>query len=408
MTEQYEEDLEDNFEDLEEIDQLDEISGIGNVADNKPGLLARAAGAAGRAADEAEKTGNIQLAKRKREQAAKFSTAGVKRDISGGIKESAVDTLKPNSNPDTTDSKSALMAAALAAIGGMSKEDLSHFLNDALAQSQKGADAIDAGAAAKNAATIATKPSAASSAVKEDLNELFGEDLSEEFKDQASTLFEAAVQARVIVETAALEEAFEQALNEQVAEITEALSEKVDTYLSYVAEEWVKENEVAIESALKVEVMEEFIEGLKNLFVENYIEVPAGKDDVLSDLVDTVESLEGKLNDVLNENIELKKNLNEKVMDETFAEVAEGLAATQIEKFRTLAEGVEFNSVEDYKKKLSLIRGKLVEKRTVSTNIITEEASGVASLDEEGTQSVGYTDPSIKNYVSAIARTVKK
>jgi hypothetical protein len=320
---------------------------------------------------------------------------------------SAAETLAPNSKPTNLDSKTGLMAAAMAAIGGMSKEDLSHFLNDALAVSQQGASTIDAGAAAKNAATIQMKPSAAGSAVKEDLDELFGDDLSEEFKDQASTLFEAAVQARIIVETAALEEAYEEALNEHIEEITAGLVEKVDDYLTYVAEQWVADNEVAIESALKVEVMEDFVNGLKDLFVENYIEIPSGKTDVLEDLVLTVEELEDKLNSVLNENIELKKELNEKVIDDTFETVAEGLAATQIEKLRTLSEGVDYNSVEDYKKKLTLIRGRLVENKRVSTNIITEEAPAYSSEFEDAPKS-GFIDSDVRNYVSAISRTVKK
>ena len=320
---------------------------------------------------------------------------------------SAAETLSPNSKPTNLDSKTGLMAAAMAAIGGMSKEDLSHFLNDALAQIGQEAANIDGGAAAKNAATIQMKPSAAGSAVKEDLDELFGDDLSEEFKDQASTLFEAAVQARIIVETAALEEAYEEALNEEIEEVTSALVEKVDDYLTYVAEQWVAENEVAIESALKVEVMEDFVNGLKDLFVENYIEIPSGKTDVLEDLVLTVESLEEKLNSVLSENIELKKELNEKVIDDTFETVAEGLAATQIEKLRTLSEGVDYNSVEDYKKKLTLIRGKLVENKRVSTNIITEEAPAYSSEYEDAPKS-GFIDSDVRNYVSAISRTVKK
>jgi len=334
------------------------------------------------------------------------------RDLmSGKVQEeatsSAAETLAPNSKPTNLDSKTGLMAAAMAAIGGMSKEDLSHFLNDALAQIGQEAANIDGGAAAKNAATIQMKPSAAGSAVKEDLDELFGDDLSEEFKDQASTLFEAAVQARIIVETAALEEAYEEALNEHVEEITAGLVEKVDDYLTYVAEQWVAENEVAIESALKVEVMEDFVNGLKDLFVENYIEIPSGKTDVLEDLVLTVEELEDKLNSVLNENIELKKELNEKVIDDTFETVAEGLAATQIEKLRTLSEGVDYNSVEDYKKKLTLIRGRLVENKRVSTNIITEEAPAYSSEYEETPKS-GFVDSDVRNYVSAISRTVKK
>lgn len=398
MTERYEEDLEEGLEDKE----LSEMGGPDSYGSTDPDRQSgvpqfkRKPVTAKEMQTDATKILNKSFKPKKKENSMKEEASS-----------SAAETLAPNSKPSNLDSKAGLMAAALAAIGGMSKEDLSHFLNDALAQSQKGADAIDAGAAAKNAATIQMKPSAAGSSVKEDLDELFGEDLSEEFKDQASTLFEAAVQARIIVETAALEEAYEQALNEEIEEVTSALVEKVDDYLTYVAEQWVAENEVAIESALKVEVMEDFVNGLKNLFVENYIEIPSGKTDVLEDLVLTVEELEERLNSVLSENIELKKELNEKVIDDTFETVAEGLAATQIEKLRTLAEGVDYNSVEDYKKKLTLIRGKLVENKRVSTNIITEEAPAHDSEYEDAPRT-GFVDSDVRNYVSAISRTVKK
>lgn len=409
MTERYEDDLEEDFEDLEEA----ELNELDMPSDRKDTILSRyieknKAQKFKNRGQSFERGMGMDNAEAKIKGTARVPAVNrTSKKLGEEASSSAAETLSPNSKPTNLDSKAGLMAAALAAIGGMSKEDLSHFLNDALAQSQKGADAIDGGAAAKNAATIQMKPSAAGSSVKEDLDELFGEDLSEEFKDQASTLFEAAVQARIIVETAALEEAYEQALNEEIEEVTSALVEKVDDYLTYVAEQWVAENEVAIESALKVEVMEDFVNGLKDLFVENYIEIPSGKTDVLEDLVLTVEELEERLNSVLSENIELKKELNEKVIDDTFETVAEGLAATQIEKLRTLAEGVDYNSVEDYKKKLTLIRGKLVENKRVSTNIITEEAPAHDSEYEDAPKS-GFIDSDVRNYVSAISRTVKK
>jgi hypothetical protein len=411
MTERYEDDFEDDIEaDLE--DDLEEGMGA-KIQKMVPGKTAKnivkgiRAKNYDRLSNDSDDVEDYDRAVDRQGRADDIRRSMKKKKLGEEATSSAAETLAPNSKPTNLDSKTGLMAAAMAAIGGMSKEDLSHFLNDALAMSQQGAASIDAGAAAKNAATIQMKPSAAGSAVKEDLDELFGDELSEEFKDQASTLFEAAVQARIIVETAALEEAYEEALNEHIEEITAGLVEKVDDYLTYVAEQWVAENEVAIESALKVEVMEDFVNGLKDLFVENYIEIPSGKTDVLEDLVLTVEELEDKLNSVLNENIELKKELNEKVIDDTFETVAEGLAATQIEKLRTLSEGVDYNSVEDYKKKLTLIRGKLVENKRVSTNIITEEAPAYSSEYEDAPRS-GFIDSDVRNYVSAISRTVKK
>ena len=174
---------------------------------------------------------------------------------------SAVDTLRPGSMPaNIPDSKAAMLAYVMQVAGGMSKDDLNGFAQS-LAQIGHEADQVPADADS-NRATIAAK-----GAMKESIDEMFiDENLSEEFKQKASTLFEAAVHARLVIESANIQEAYEEILVEQTAEIVEAVTTKVDEYLDYVVEKWMEENEVAIESALKAEAMESFIEGLKTLF----------------------------------------------------------------------------------------------------------------------------------------------
>jgi hypothetical protein len=239
--------------------------------------------------------------------------------------------------------------------------------------------------------------------VKEDVEEMFlGSDLSEEFKEKASTLFEAAIGARLTLETARLEEEFQVKIEEEIKSIHEELVDNIDTYLDYVVEQWMSENEVAIESTLRNELMDDFIESMKGVFAEHYIEMPNEKADVVESLADKVDSLESKLNDVISENVELKRNLVENEKKEVFEDLKAGLALTQQEKFRALAEGIEFDgNLETYTKKLNVIRETYFKQEKVESNIITESF-------EEPTAQVVNADPSVNRYVSAISRTVKK
>jgi uncharacterized coiled-coil protein SlyX len=240
--------------------------------------------------------------------------------------------------------------------------------------------------------------------VREDVEEMFaGQDLSEEFKDKASTLFEAAISARLMVEQARLEEEFEEKLNESISSISGEMTTKLDTYLDYVVEQWMKENEVAIESTLRNELAEEFIDGLKNLFAEHYISVPQQQVDVLEALADKVNELEEKLNETISENVALKNVVVEESAKNIFEELASDLALTQQEKFAALAEGIEFDGdLGIYEKKLKIIKENYFKQDSVShSNIIEESFEG-----EIGT--VVNTDPSVNRYVQAIARTVKK
>lgn len=304
----------------------------------------------------------------------------------------AADTLKPAGG-----SKAEMLATFTSLMAQLGKEDLSKFLNDAIALIGKEADKVPEGAAAKNAATIAAK-----GAVKEDVAEMLaGEELSESFKEKASTIFEAAVESRLILEAARLEEEYESKLDEEIDALREDITAKVDQYLDYVVEQWVEDNKIAIEKSLRAEIAESFMAKLHNLFVESYINVPEDKVDVLGEMNSRIEELEAKLNEQINKNIELQTVVNESEKESAFDEVSEGLAATQIEKFRTLSEGVDFTSVESYRKKLEVIKEQYFSNRkTTSTNIITEEV-------EETAAPAVPVPAEMAKYVSAISRTVK-
>jgi chemotaxis regulatin CheY-phosphate phosphatase CheZ len=314
---------------------------------------------------------------------------------------SAVDTLKPGSMPaNIPDSKAAMLAYVMQVAGGMSKDDLNGFAQS-LAQIGHEADQVP-GDADSNRATIAAK-----GAMKESIDEMFiDENLSEEFKQKASTLFEAAVHARLVIEAASIQEAYEEILVEQTAEIVETVTAKVDEYLDYVVEKWMEENEVAIESALKAEAMESFIEGLKTLFQEHYIEIPDDKVDVLEELGNQVEDLEAKLNQSIAETIELRNQLAEASMNQIFADMTEGLAATQIEKFRTLAEGVSFDGdLDGFANKLAVVKESFLGGKKPTTGMIMEEAP---SRDINELHDVVPESGVMSVYTQAISRTVKK
>ena len=183
-----------------------------------------------------------------------------------------------------------------------------------------------------------------------------GEELSEEFQDKAKTIFEAAVVAKMQSEIARLEEAYAAALEEEVASIQEELSNNVDDYLNYVVEQWVSDNEVAIEAGLRSELTEDFISGLRQLFAEHYIDIPEEKVSVIEELGSRVEELEGKLNEEIERNVELTKVLSESTKESVLHDMTEGLTATQAEKLKSLAEGVEFVDADTFATKVQTLR----------------------------------------------------
>ena len=193
--------------------------------------------------------------------------------------------------------------------------------------------------------------------VDADINALIeGEKLSEEFETKARTIFESAIKAKVAELSEQVKISYEEKLVEEVSEIKKELQERVDSYLEYVASEWLEENQLAAEAGLKTEMTESFLEGMKSLFEEHYVTIPEDKYDVLNSMVDKLDEMENKLNEQIKSNVALNRRLAESVADVIFAEVTEGLADTQRDKLASLAENVEFESEEDYREKLVTLR----------------------------------------------------
>ena len=259
-----------------------------------------------------------------------------------------------------------------------------------------------------------TKPTGDNSAknkssvsMKEHMDAMFqGSDLSEEFKEQATVIFEAAVTARVSDITEELEEQFNTVLSEEVERIETELTEKIDQYMNYVTEQWMEENQVAIQSSLKSDITESFIDDLKALFEANYISVPEEKFDIVEGVQAELAEVQQRLDAVLEENMTLKGEVNESVRANILADVTEGLAATQAEKLITLAEGVEFDSVENYRKKLEIIKENYFPGDKKPAGSVQSLLEQVQDEDEQKT-SASANGP-VSQYVQSISRTVKK
>ena len=236
--------------------------------------------------------------------------------------------------------------------------------------------------------------------VKEDVSALIsGEDLSEEFKIKAATIFEAAVKSKIRSEVERMEESYAVQLEEATEVVKEELSEKVDGYLSYVVEEWMRENEIAVERGLKGEIAEDFISGLKQLFEDHYIDVPDEKYDILEAQSEKISELEEKLNSSIQENVERKKVVESLTRDAIMYEMSEELTVTEMEKFKSLTEELEFVSEESFRQKLDTLKEGYFPKTG------GEETFAIVDGDsEEPAQDIDTTD-TIKSYLSAISRT---
>jgi hypothetical protein len=243
--------------------------------------------------------------------------------------------------------------------------------------------------------------------LKEDIDALLqGQDLSEEFVSKATTIFEAAVMSRVeeIAEEveAQLHEQFEVA----VEELKEDFATKIDEYLNYMVEEWMKENELAIESGLRAEIVEDFIGGLKNLFAEHYIDIPEEKVDVVQEMADKVEELEAKLNEEISRSIEFKKEINEHKRIQALQTVCEGLTQTQVEKLKSLAESVEFTSEEEFADKLNTLKEAYTPSNVKAAEKSVLEEGVEVPEDKPAKQVSG--DPLINAAVNSISKSVAK
>jgi len=240
--------------------------------------------------------------------------------------------------------------------------------------------------------------------VKEDVDALVeGEELSEEFKEKAATVFEAAVKSKMRSEVERIVEAVNSEKEVEVETFKEELTEKVDTYLNYVVDEWTKENELAIERGLKGEIAEDFISGLKQLFEDHYIDVPDEKYDVLEAQSEKIAELEEKINEEIQKNVEISQQNSGLVREQVIAQVSEDLADTEIEKFKSLTEDVDFVDEESFTEKLSTLKESYFPK--IST---TSSNAGTSFDDEDGgtAQDVDTTD-TMQKYMSAISRDHK-
>jgi len=239
--------------------------------------------------------------------------------------------------------------------------------------------------------------------MKEDVDALFAEDanISEDFKTKAATIFEARVLDRVTQIQEELESEYASVLEEAVEQIKSDLTEKVDDYLNYVVEQWMDENQIAIESGLRSEITEDFIAGLRNLFAENYINVPEDKVDLVEELASKVEELEIKLNEEIETNIEYKKALTEAIKEQLTVEVCEGLTATQVEKIKSLAESVDFSTEEEFKEKLETLRENYFPSGVKKAN--------VAQLHEHVEDTDGQKKPvSADPFIAAVSQAISK
>jgi len=258
-----------------------------------------------------------------------------------------------------------------------------------------------AAAAVSKAPVPSTKPSGASAKMEEtedgeketiaeteydfaeDVDALVaGEDLSEEFRQRAATIFEAAVTAKVNAEVAALQEAFESTLTEEVEKVKTDLSEKVDDYLSYAAKQWMEENALAVEHGIKNEMAESFFNGLKTLFIEHNMTVPEEKFNLLDGMVGELDEMEAKLNEQIDANVQLNKQLGSYIKMEIVNECAAGLAETQKEKLASLAEGVEFETEEDFKTKVETIKESYFTRKVVAEAADPTEDKGETLVEE--------------------------
>lgn len=331
----------------------------------------------------------------------------------------AADTLKPGAGSGGGDTKAETLANFTSMLAQLGKEDLSKLFNDAQAVfgPNKAPGAEDKSAA--NRSTVDMKPSAAvgKGAWKEDIDAMFGDDLTEDFKERAEVVFEAAVNTHVNLEmarlaeefeelTTELEEQYEAKLEEAMAEITEHTVSKLDQYLDYCIENWMSDNQLAIESTLRADIAENFLESLRNVFAEHYITIPDEKIDLVAEMKAELEEVKAKLNETLDTKIELQSVIDEATKEATIEEVSEGLAETQIDKLRTLAEGLEYTDADAYRKKLEIVKEQYFTKsaKVRSTGLITETIDGE---DDSTSSTTGYTAPGMDKYMQAIAKAVK-
>ena len=310
--------------------------------------------------------------------------------------------------------KSAMVSALFDKVNGLKKEEVSKRFKDLIAVIEAedlGGETPDSAKPDDDSTVIGKKKkkikiSMPEINVKEDIDALVeGEELSEEFKSKASTIFEAAVHQKVMEIASSkvdeMEKEYQDELQEEIVSFRDELTDKVDGYLNYVTEEWMKENELALESSLKSEITEEFMSGLKDLFTEHYIEVPEEKVDIVENLFDKVEDLEGQLNTQVQDNIKVKAELNEYRKDKILEEVCDDLADTQSEKMKSLVEGVTYeDDSEKFEEKVKTIKENYFPE-TIKKDENVEQLDSSSEVAEKSEPKMNHI---MEAYSKAIAR----
>ena len=241
--------------------------------------------------------------------------------------------------------------------------------------------------------------------VEDDINALIaGEQLSEEFEEKARTIFETAINSKVSLIKEDLEKEYAKILQEEIDSTKVELTERVDSYLEYVANEWLEENSLAVEQGLKAEMSESFLTGMKSLFEEHYVSIPEDKYDVLESMVNKLDDMEEKLNEQIDKNVSLTKRLSESKSDGILSDVSEGLAVTQKDKLASLAESVEFESESDYREKLVTLRNSYFPTRQVAST----QSEDSEMLSEESKEPAAEATGTMANYLTTLQRITKK
>ena len=375
----------------EKSDKIDEKTPGGEVQDTGKAVVEP---------DQANSPGKVATAKAKEVSGDKTKKGAKPADKPEKI---AAGDEVDHDGDDLAEDKKLTKAQHIEAIGKMKKADIEEMIANHAAKLAE-ADNAESEAELKkledSKAEIEEKIKNIS--VKEDVAALVeGEDLSEEFKEKAATIFEAAVKSKIRSEIERIEGDNNTAREQEMDTFKDELTEKVDTYLNYVVDEWTKENELAIERGLKGEIAEDFISGLKQLFEDHYIDVPDEKYDVLEAQSEKISELEEKLNETIQKNVELSDTKTTLVREQVISEVSEDLADTEIEKFKELTKDVEFDNEVSFREKLDTLKENYFPKvKTSSTSETINDVDGGTAQDID-------TTDSMRKYMSAISRDQK-
>ena len=375
----------------EKSDKIDEKTPGGEVQDTGKAVVEP---------DQANSPGKVATAKAKEVSGDKTKKGAKPADKPEKI---AAGDEVDHDGDDLAEDKKLTKAQHLEAIGKMKKSDIEEMIAN---HASKLAEAENAESEAElkklENAKAEIEEKIKNISVKEDVEALVeGEDLSEEFKEKAATIFEAAVKSKIRSEVERIETDNTNAREQEMDTFKDELTEKVDTYLNYVVDEWSKENELAIERGLKGEIAEDFISGLKQLFEDHYIDVPDEKYDVLEAQSEKISELEEKLNETIQKNVELSDVKTGLVREQVISEVSEDLADTEIEKFKELTKDVEFDNEASFREKLDTLKESYFPKTQTSATSET-----INDVDGGTAQDIDTTD-TMKKYMSAISRDQK-